>query len=80
MRERDRFGVLILMQQGIERHQHLHPIRMGILHHLRQIIQRVTSRLSRSECWRTDIDRVRACLNSRFGYFFVASRSEEAKR
>ena len=53
---------------------------MCIVHYLRQILQTVTGSLTRTESRRTNVHRVRTCLDSRLRYFFVASRREEAKR
>ena len=53
---------------------------MSIANHFRQVLQRVAGRLSRTVSRCTDIDGVRTGLYRRNGYFFVASRSEEAKR
>ena len=80
MRERDRVCVLLFMEQGIERDKHLYTIGVGIANNFRQVLQRVTGRLSRTVRGCTDIDGVRTRLYCRNSYFFVASRSEEAKR
>ena len=80
MRERDGLGVLFLMEQGVERDQHLYAVAVSIANHLRQVVQRVTGRLPGSEGRRTDIDGIGAGLDSRTGYLFVLCRSEEAKR
>ena len=80
MRERDRLRVLIVMEQRVERHEHLYAVEMGILNDFRQVLEVVSCSLSRTKSRRTDINSVRAGLDSSFRYFFVASRREEAKR
>ena len=50
------------------------------MHHFRQILDAVACCLPRTESRRTDIDSVCTCLYRVFRYFFVARRSEEAKR
>ena len=80
MRERDRLRVLVVMEQRVERHEHLYAVVMGILNDFRQVLEAVSCSLSRTKSRRTDIDSVRAGLDSGFRYFFVARRSEEAKR
>ena len=80
MRERDRLRVFIVAEQSIERHEHLYPVGMGITNHLLQILEAVACRLTRTESRRTYVYSIRTRLHCRPRYFFVASRSEEAKR
>ena len=68
------------MQQRVERHEHLHAVGMRVGHHLRQIFQGIARSLPCTESRRTDIDSVCSSLYRGFRYFFVARRSEEAKR
>ena len=72
--------VLLVVEQGIDRHENLYAVGMGVLHHFRQVLQRVAGRLSRTVSRCTDIDGIRAGLNRGNRYAFVARRSEEAKR
>ena len=80
MRERDRIRVLVVMEQRVERDEHLHPVGVGITNNLSQVLETVTRRLTSPVCRRTDIDSVCTRLNSGLSYLLVASRSEEAKR
>ena len=68
------------MQQGVECHEHLYAVRMGVVDYLGQILDTITGCLTRTEHRCTDIDSIGTCLDSRFRYFFVARRREEAKR
>lgn len=68
------------MQQSVQRHQHLYTIGMSIIHYLSQVLYAVSCRLARTIRRRTDIHSICTGLDSRFRYFFVASRREEAKR
>ena len=80
MRERDGVGVLVVMEEGVERDEDLHAVGMGIVDHLGEVLEGVACRLPRTVCRGTDIDRIRARLYGRYSYAFVARRSEEAKR
>ena len=80
MYHRYRLRILIVMEQGVDCHQHLYPVGVGIAHDLRQIFDAVSGRLPRTESRRTDIDSVCSGLDSRFRYFDVFCRSEQAKR
>ena len=80
MRERDRVRIFILLQQRIERYENLYTVRMGILNHLRQILQTVTRGLSGTVSRCTDINRICTRLDCRERYLLVARRREEAKR
>ena len=53
---------------------------MRITNDFLQVLQTISCRLPRTISRSTDIDSISPRLNSRDGYFFVASRSEEAKR
>ena len=75
-----RLRIFFLMEQGIDGHQHLHPVRVRVAHHFRQILNAVSCRLARTKSRRSDIDSVCPCLNSRLRYFLVSRRREEAKR
>lgn len=68
------------MEQRIDRHEHLNTVPMGITNDLSQVLDAVSRCLSCAIRGGTDIDSVRAGLDSSFRYFFVASRREEAKR
>ena len=80
MRERDGLRVLVVVKQRIERYKHLYAVEMGILNDFRQVLEAVSCSLSRTKSRWTDIDSVCAGLDGSFRYFFVARRSEEAKR
>ncbi len=80
MRECNGLWVLVLMEQGVERDEHLYAVGMGITNHLGQVVQRVTGCLPCSEGRGTDIDGIGTGLDSRAGYLSVSGRSEQAKR
>ena len=71
-----RFGILFLVQQGVERNQYLHAIGVGIMHQRLQVVKTIPRCLPRTKARSTDIDGVRARLDSGFGDTEVASRRE----
>ena len=71
-----RFGILFLAQQGVERNQYLYAIGVGIVHQRLQVVKTIPRSLPRTKARSTDIDGVRARLDSGFGDTEVASRRE----
>ena len=80
MRERNRLRILVVVKQRIERYENLYAVEMGVTNDFRQVLEAVSGCLACTKSRWTDVYRVCAGLDSSFRYFFVACRSEEAKR
>ena len=63
--------ILVLMQQCVDGHEYLDSVSMGIIHHLRQVLDAVSRFLARTEGRGTDVDGIRTGLNSRDSDFFI---------
>ena len=68
-------GILVVMQQGVNRYQHFHAVHMCIAHYFRYVLHTVSCRLASTVRWRTDIHGICAGLYSRLGYFFIFRRT-----
>ncbi len=77
--ERHGCGILVVVEQGIERDKHLHTVEMGVGNELTERIERIGSRLTRTETRRTDIDRIGARLNGGTSHLGITRRREEGQ-